>query len=378
MYKHQQVEDFLLDDAFVDWVRKGSPKTESFWQSYSEQYPEQEEMMQQARMLILALRIQPGLELTTAEMEGLIGQVHARQQEVTRETRHAFRKVQWYQQAWLRIAASVVLLLTALGWGWWQLSGRLSEPVAIPIAGRVIERKNASNQPFLVRLADGSTVILKPGGAIRYDSAFTAAHREVYLTGEAFFEVTRDPARPFMVYTQELVTKVMGTSFLVRTDQAQNRISVVVTTGLVAVSARQPTPASRDGKQLTAPEIMLKPDQQLVFYRKEARMVKGAVKQPSTLSTSLAKSEFEFVQTPVGEVLSTIAKAYGVEIQYDEGAMRHCRLTASLGERQLYEKLTIICKTIGARFVIDAGKITLEGASCPPAQPVDPSPDQSQ
>ena len=85
-------------------------------------------------------------------------------------------------------------------------------------------------------LQDGSTVILEPGGEFRYNEKFLNP-REVYLSGDAFFEVTKDASRPFLVYANEITTKVLGTSFRIKANQGEKEIVVAVKTGKVSVMA---------------------------------------------------------------------------------------------------------------------------------------------
>ena len=85
-------------------------------------------------------------------------------------------------------------------------------------------------------LHDGSTVILEPGGEVRYNEKFLNT-REVYLSGDAFFEVTKDASRPFLVYANEITTKVLGTSFRIKAKQGEKEIVVAVKTGKVSVMA---------------------------------------------------------------------------------------------------------------------------------------------
>src|ERR1044071_8239908 len=83
---------------------------------------------------------------------------------------------------------------------------------------------NTDSNPLNVQLADGSTVVLQPNSEIFYDKAFDSQLREVRLSGEAFFNVRRDESRPFRVYSEEVVTQVLGTRSEEHTSELQSRV----------------------------------------------------------------------------------------------------------------------------------------------------------
>ncbi|MBS1567676.1 MAG: FecR domain-containing protein, partial [Bacteroidetes bacterium] len=108
-------------------------------------------------------------------------------------------------------------------------------------------------------LPDGSAVTLEANSTLRLSPVFNASAREVYLDGEGFFEVAADKQRPFIVYANRLMTKVLGTSFTVSCSQKEKTVSVAVRTGKVFVCT-----TSRD-KRSARREIILTPNQQVIY-----------------------------------------------------------------------------------------------------------------
>lgn len=88
-----------------------------------------------------------------------------------------------------------------------------------------------------LRLSDGSEISLNAGSVIHYPEHFTGDKREVYLEGEAFFEVAPDPGKPFIVHTGKISTRVLGTSFNVRAYPAMEELKVTVTSGKVGIAS---------------------------------------------------------------------------------------------------------------------------------------------
>lgn len=113
--------------------------------------------------------------------------------------------------------------------------------------------KAATGKLLKVTLADGSEVMLNSGSQLRYPRHFTGKTREIYLDGEAFFNVAHNPDQPFTVTTGTLKTTVLGTSFNIRGYSAMDHVVVNVATGKVGISAK--------GKTLAR----LLPNQQITF-----------------------------------------------------------------------------------------------------------------
>jgi ferric-dicitrate binding protein FerR (iron transport regulator) len=148
----------------------------------------------------------------------------------------------------LRWAAAAALVL-GLGFGALRLlpprqapvtAARLAVPRATPAlsTSQWITHTNVTSQVARLALADGSTVHLQPRSTLRYPQQFTDAKREVFLQGEAFFDIARNPVKPFLVVTDKVVTTVLGTSFTVRAYPEQPQALVMVRTGRVRVSPR--------------------------------------------------------------------------------------------------------------------------------------------
>ena len=135
----------------------------------------------------------------------------------------------------LLVAASVVLVMGIL---WYQYQGsakgRRADTYAALIKeakGELEEARSTVEKPLVVQLPDGSKVTLSKDSRLSYGKKFDGNKREVFLSGEAFFEVAKNPARPFLVYSNGLITKVLGTSFKITAFEQDTRVVVAVKTG---------------------------------------------------------------------------------------------------------------------------------------------------
>ena len=262
----------------------------------------------------------------------------------------------------LRWAALVVF---GLGLGWLMLLWRqptplaASRPVAQPVANRAasqwITRRNATSQALQLALADGSTVRLEPNSRLRYPKDFANNQRDVHLQGEAFFTVARNPAKPFRVLTDKVVTTVLGTSFTVRAYPGQRQALVKVRTGRVRVSPRRPEPARR----LIAPTELI-PNQQAVYSPEMLALRKELVDRPALL----IPRPFTFDDRPVTEVIQALEYAYGVPIVYDAATLAGCSVRLIFKDEPLFEKLDLLCKTLGASYERAGAKIIFHSKGC--------------
>jgi transmembrane sensor len=227
-----------------------------------------------------------------------------------------------------------------------------------------IERTNGTDRPMDVVLEDKSVVTLEPGAKIRFPETFSAQRREVVLEGEAFFEITKNPVKPFIVYAGEVVTKVLGTSFRVSSGKTGNDVTVAVKTGRVSVFSPKLTSKTKGVEDPETGGVVLTSNQQVVFMAREQRLVRTLVPHPDLVLPPVEQPKFAFHDASVEDIFTVLEKAYGVEIVYDETLLANCRVTTSIEEENLYEKLKIICTLLNATYKIIDAQIVIDSKGC--------------
>ena len=208
-----------------------------------------------------------------------------------------------------------------------------------------MRRANHTQHPQHLLLDDGSRVTLAPGSVLKYPTYLAGARREVYLTGEAFFKVAKNPARPFLVYTDKLVTTVLGTSFVVKGYAGQPG-SVAVCEGRVAVQPRQGAELGATPNHPAAAGVLLLPNQQVTYSASTQHLAKALVDKPVILTPQ----PLAFKNRPVAEVLAALEKAYGVNIVYDPAKLSDCTVTITFEDDSLFEQLDTLCKALDASY----------------------------
>lgn len=271
---------------------------------------------------------------------------------IEEEYRH---RIGWWK--WLS-AASVILLL-GVYWGF-----NRSEIPPVPRAEAEVEAphgievKNTAANPRQIKLEDGSIVVLKANSSVTYPEHFGKQSRSVFLKGEAFFNVKRDPTKPFIVHTGDLTTEVLGTSFTVKSYEEAQSIEVVVATGRVSVyenSSKKTQP--RNGMILT-------PNQKIVFDKASGKLTPGIIEVPVIVRPPAASTAFIFDETPLPQVLKRLEKAYGLQIIVENQTLNQCIFTADLNDLPLYTQLDLVCKSVNATYEQRGTSLFINGEGC--------------
>jgi ferric-dicitrate binding protein FerR (iron transport regulator) len=251
-------------------------------------------------------------------------------------------------------AAAVLLALGVLFYG--QRPGQEATPGKGTVASATVTITNPSTTLRRQLLADGSEVWLHPGSRLTYPRAFAGGTREVALSGEAFFDVTRDPSRPFLIRSGDLLTRVLGTSFSIKAYENAPSAEVVVVTGQVSVRLAG-APAERN------PEVLLTPRQRVTYEKAARRLARGQV--PSGAKRSLWEtSTLAFENASLREIIGALNAHFDVRIGVARPPMLNCRLRADFNGQHLPAILEMIGESVDATYRIDGNAITLEGDGC--------------
>jgi transmembrane sensor len=212
----------------------------------------------------------------------------------------------------IAVAASLLALISFAGWKFTQPAATIHDNTQTASIGSLT-------------LPDGSTVMLNKHSKISYSFG---NKREVFLTGEAFFDVKKDE-RPFEVHTGKITTHVLGTSFNIKTTPNSDVVEITVVQGKVSVTEQRKSLA------------VLLPDQQL-NYNEPAHQV-----QKSNANAKLAvlwkETDLKFENVQMEEVVPTLESRYGVQIKLASADIKDSRFTAYfLNTSNLTQVLNVI------------------------------------
>jgi transmembrane sensor len=249
------------------------------------------------------------------------------------------------QRTWLAAAASVALLALAGYFFFAQDTAAPATQTATPVKG--LTRTTARGQKTTVELPDGTHVMLNANSKLLYPETFTGGTREVTLEGEGYFEVTHDPAHPFIVHSAHTSTRVLGTAFNVRAAAAG--VTVTLVQGKVDVTTGQ-------GSQV------LKPSQQAVVNAGSTAIATRVVDVDKY--TGWKNNTLVFDHITVDEAIEQMENWYNVDIDLANPALGKCLVTARYEHESLQNVLNSFRFMLNIDFKIDGHRVRVDGKGC--------------
>ncbi len=229
-----------------------------------------------------------------------------------------------------------------------------------PQDGQLYTNNNSGKTILTVVLEDSSEVQLQPGASLSYPPHFSITRREVYLDGAAFFNVQKNPARPFLVYTRNLITQVLGTRFTITT--AKNQCEVAVLSGKVAVYEEIHQSLHSKGG------VVVLPNEKVTYYANNHHFITSLVDNPVAVNHSRdsipSTGVFSFDETPVAQILEQLENTYLVQIIAENENINHCLFSGNISGLSLFGMLDLICGAIGADYEIRGTSILITGNGC--------------
>ncbi|WP_411274963.1 FecR family protein [Daejeonella sp.] len=220
------------------------------------------------------------------------------------------------------------------------------------------ELKAASGIRKLFVLDDGTRLWLNSGSSLKYPSRFNGKKREVYLQGEAYFEVAHNAETPFIVYAGKLITRVLGTSFNIKAYKDDPDVKITLFTGKVEVI--------RKSNNKERSKLILLPNQEAT-YRKDAGSLSKTTVNNSIIDYHSAWKDGKLIfdETPVSEVLKRLSLAYDVKFILADEKINGCTITGAFNVNQNIEEiLKSISISMDGKFVREANEFTLTGQGC--------------
>ncbi|MGA0555682.1 FecR family protein [Larkinella sp. VNQ87] len=346
------VEDFLENEAFRRWVTDQRPEDQAVWQTWLALHPDKQSLYEEAVATFLVIQGKTA-QISDEQVKAKTGQILDQLPDSPGMIRSLWPG-RWGK--WLAAAAVVGLLI------WWRFDGimlpvgRTDQPQASQETRQDSWKlvRNGTGQAMVVILPDNSSVLLSSGSQLRFRKTMNAGVREVFLEGEGFFEVTKNPARPFIVHAPNLTTKVLGTSFQVRSFDKESAAFVRVKTGKVAVS---PVKSSEKPIVLTVNEELKLSANARPVVRRETFSTDEHAGAPLT-------QQFVFSYTPVPDILDQLEDSYHMAIQYDRNLLKSCTFTGQLNDMPFLEKVRLICLTIESTYELVDNQVIIHSQGC--------------
>ncbi|RAV29463.1 FecR family protein [Sinomicrobium soli] len=205
---------------------------------------------------------------------------------------------------------------------------------------------------FDVVLSDGTTVYLNAGTSLKYPVQFPEkGNRQVYITGEAFFDVAKDPQHPFVVNADALHVQVLGTRFNVAAYPEDPAIDVVLVEGSVSMYSREYSTESQK-------KILLKPGYIGVYKPAENSLTTKEV--VTGVYTSWLDGELVFRNMPLKNILKRLERHYNITITNHNAALADKEFNASFGSEPVEKVLEYFKISYGIDFKIEDNKVIIK------------------
>jgi len=243
---------------------------------------------------------------------------------------------------WISIAASILIIsILAV----FYRSGLKSPDNAVAY----IENVTAPGQKKTVTLPDGTRIMLNADSKLRIDKNFGGVNRTVYLEGEAWFDVKRNPRKPFIVHTGKVATQVLGTHFNISAYKSDGRITVSLVQGKVQVDINN-DPSKR---------VILEPGKQMVFSKATQQAQVANFMTDEVTGWKENKLIFNYDSWP--EAAKKLSRWYGVRVELQDGALLQCKLKATFDNAPLAKVMQQIGFVSAIKWKIQGEKLIISG-----------------
>ena len=364
-----KTEDFILDDFFIKWVLHPDKESDIFWIEFISTYPEKKELVENAVFILKSAQpVEPEIsEENLSRILEQLNRIYSLQRSIIFPA--------------LKIAAAFLLLISIGGLIYYSIGEKYRLPFEtasdeslqkgklIFADGTVREfeteqtrihqvseeeiivnndtiakdafalkaDKTAMNQIIIpygkrseITLADGTHIWLNSGSQLSYPAAFSPDSREVYLSGEAFFDVQTDHSRPFYVITKDLKLKVLGTRFNVSSYENDFNAHAVLEAGKIS--------ASRNKKFTRSIELI--PGERILFNKTDEIFSKELV--DVSLFSSWKNGYLIFKSESLSEIFRKLERYYNCSIILE----KNIENKTFSGKLDLKEELEQVLQTI--------------------------------
>ncbi len=348
----KSVDDFVLNAEFRNWVLNPSASANIFWEKWLQVHPDKKENFEEAIKVVQKIGrvdFKADQEYTEAIWNNISSRLDQTEksdrdviplniQSVTKN-KNKNNKPGSKRFIFWSLAATILLLITSV----YVLFNKHLLEMQEPETVSTILKSNPKGQKSTIMLPDGTTVILNSESSLTYASNYYDEERRVQLVGEAFFEVTEDPQKPFIVETEKLITTALGTSFNIHA-YPEDLEEVTLVTGSVKIESHE----SGNSTAILSPGEMLAINEAGSFNK---------MKTSSFDHIGWKDGIIVFQDTPLEEAITVLEKWYGVEIilrNYPEG--NDMNFTGSFRNDNLSNVLKSLSYTMPFDFKITGKK----------------------
>ncbi len=335
-YLHYTAEDFILDEAFQQWVQQPSGEQQAFWEQFLHRHPEKRAAVEEARHFLRSLAFRK-VTPTAQEYHTVLQNIEAGHPKAVISANH-FRKASFWQ--WQAAAALFLVGLGTLIYLWWV------------VPAQTVTWQTAYGEKKEIMLPDSSVVVLNANSTLRYAAAWDDRQpREVWLAGEAFFEVKKKPvtSQQFLVHASTLEVEVLGTSFNV--NHRRDKTQVVLNTGKIRLHR---TDTDRDPQN---DALVMQPGQMVEYFEQEKKLVQKTV-NPAAYS-SWQENVLIFEGTCISAIAQRLEDTYGFRVVIQDPSLADTKFTATIPTDRVETLLSLLSELLGVPVTQTGRTVTI-------------------
>jgi len=342
-----EITDLLSDESFINYCKKSSPEDIAYWEDYLLQNPSQRELIELAReqfLLLFNVLADADLAEQTMRLKSRLNKTE--EAPVVKMEERIENKPKKTYRLWWKISGAAVLLTTAAFLTIRYLATPSRNKSVKAFTTTYGERKN-------IQLPDGSVVNLNAGSEINIDESFDGVARNVYLKGEAFFDVKHNTKKPFIVHTSEMDVKALGTAFDVKAYQDEDVTETSLIRGSVEVTLK------KDNNKV----LLLRPNQKITWKHDPVQPVSNNSAQAVNDRSALIKkvpdtirvtdhgdikeiawkeNKLVFEDDAMSDIAILLERWYGVHVEFKDESIRNLRFTGVFEKEDLQTVLEFL------------------------------------
>ena len=354
------IEELIIDDSFANYCFQSNEKDILFWQEYIRTHPSEKERIAEAMQVVLGLRTMLQQEKNNEKQASVL-------KAIPRSTNKPV-----IQQIFRYAAAVAAVFILVLGIKSWLAQNSLThnpkDIAATTIADNELVFITMKGEKKTFLLPDSTKISLGVNSTLRMEKGFGKDNRDVYLSGEALFDVTHNKELPFVVHSNKYDVKVLGTVFNVKAYPEDKLSETSLLRGKVEISL------ANNSKKIT-----LKPNQKAVINNKEEKLVlenkKQAVEQAGekiivlplsynstdsvVVETAWAQNRIEIVNENFDEIKNKLERWYNVRIIFADEEVSQYTFTATFSGETIGQVLKALQYSYHFTYKIEGKLITI-------------------
>ncbi|MCE6992797.1 FecR family protein [Dyadobacter sp. CY323] len=298
-YLSYQCNDFVTDDEFRAWLKGDAPENNHLWETWLAAHPYCRIEAEKARSIILALHFREQNE-QTIDTDLQWKRLEAAAIGMDTENLLSIERPKRIFSLFKALAAASVIAVLFFA-GYHFMSSRQKV-----LSMARVEKKTGNGQQLEVSLPDGTIVKLNAGSILSFPKEFNDTLREVTLTGEAFFQVVKNEKSPFVIHTEKVTTRVLGTSFNVSAYPENHQVQIAVVEGKVKVLASEI-------QSIDKKSVCIMKSEMVTFQKVQGALIVSGYDEKEQIGWKDGILHFE--KSDFNATLAKLERWYGVKFQ---------------------------------------------------------------